>query len=107
MMKTTLVAAEIALGFSLPASADSTSDIAHQVCGLWLASRPMTECTYSYDRGHYNIDATVDMDGIEARRACPQLADDVASVTLAFRGQGWKLRLFTPYGDPIARCGLH
>jgi hypothetical protein len=43
MMKTTFVVAEIALGFSLPASADSTFDIAHQVCGWWLASRPMMD----------------------------------------------------------------
>jgi len=107
MIKTTVVAAKIALGFSLSAFADSTFSVAHDVCGSWLASGPIKKCAYSYDRGHYNIDATIDMDGIEARQACPQLADDVAAVTDAFRDQGWKLRLFTPYGDPIARCGLH
>ena len=107
MMKTTLMAAEIALGFSLPAFADSAFDVADRVCGSWLASGPMTECSYSYDRGHYNIDATINMDGIQARRTCPRLAADIAAATPAFSGQIWKLRLFSPYGEPIARCGLY
>jgi hypothetical protein len=107
MMKTILVATEIAFGLSVPALAESTFDIADEVCGSWLVSGPMTECSYSYDRGHYNIDATIDMDGIQARQVCPQLADTIAAVTSAFSDQSWRLRLFTPYGEPIARCRLH
>ena len=107
MIKTTVIAVEIALGLSSPAFADSTFSIARQVCGSWMASGPIRACSFSYDRGRYNIDATVDMDGIEARQFCPQLADNIAAVTDAFSGQGWKLQLFTPYGDPVAHCSLH
>ncbi len=108
MKKKTFAAAGIALGFTLPAFADSPFDIAYQVCGAWLSAGPVTECSYRYDRGRYNIDATIkDMDGIRARRACPQLADNIAAVTSAFSDQGWKLRLFTPYGEAIAHCRLH
>jgi hypothetical protein len=62
MTNTTVVAAAIALGFSLPAFADSAFNVADRVCGAWLASGPITKCSYGYDRGHYHIDATVNLD---------------------------------------------
>jgi hypothetical protein len=106
MTKIAVVAAAIALGLSLPAFADNAFDVADQVCGAWLASGPITECSYGYDRGHYHIDATINLDGYEAWRVCPQFAAGIAATTPAFNGQLWKLRLFSPYGEPIAYCGL-
>ena len=107
MTKIAVVAAAIALGLSLPAFADNAFDVADQVCGSWLASGPITECSYGYDRGHYHIDATINLDGYEAWRVSPQFAAGIAAVTPAFNGQLWKLRLFSPYGEPIAYCGLY
>ena len=107
MLRATVVAAEIALACTLPALADSKFEVADGICISWLASGPFTECFYSYDRGHYNINATIDLDGIHARRACPYLADTIAAFTDIFSDQQWRLRLFTPYGEPVAYCHLH
>jgi hypothetical protein len=53
-----------------------------------------------------SIDATINLGGYEAWRVCPQFAAGIAATTPAFNGQLWKLRLFSPYGEPIAYCGL-
>ena len=109
MIKTTVLAAAIALGFGLPALADNPFDAANRVCGAWLALGPITKCSYGYDRGHYHIDATIPInaDGYDAWRACPQFAARIAAVSPAFSTQLWKLRLFSQYGEPIASCGLY
>ncbi|HTM17976.1 MAG TPA: hypothetical protein VL135_13765 [Terracidiphilus sp.] len=58
------------------------------------------------DRGMASIDATINLGGYEAWRVYPQFAAGIAATTPAFNGQLWKLRLFSPYGEPIAYCGL-
>ena len=59
------------------------------------------------DRGMASIDATINLDGYEAWPVCPQFAAGIAATTPTFNGQLWKLRLFSPYGEPIAYCGLY
>ena len=61
-MKTALMAAAMTLGFSAPVFADSTFDVADQVCRAWLASGAITRCSYGFDRGHYHIAATINAD---------------------------------------------
>ena len=107
MLRVTVVAAGIALTFSMPAFADRAFEAADEVCGAWLTSGPITTCSYGYDRGHYHIDATINLDGYEAWRVCPKFAAEIAAVTPAFNSQLWKLRLFSPYGELTAFCGLY
>jgi len=47
------------------------------------------------------------LDGYEAWRVCPKIAANIAATTPAVNGQLWKLRLFSPYGELTAFCGLY
>ena len=77
---------------------------AYQVCAAAKATQMTTAC--DVEGWGKRVDMRIDTTGSEARKMCASIAAQVAGGD--FAGQGWTLRILTPYsGDqPVAVCDL-
>jgi hypothetical protein len=76
-------------------------DVAVSLCDRVSTIPFVTECTLDA----YTVNITVNMASDEAIKICPQATQSVNQKTPLLRQEGWKMQIFSPYGQrPIASC---